>query len=173
MAAFRRWRPGPHWPWQPARLFRLHFGSSRFQPAFDSSSLNAPSSMDDAAQPFTPSADASAASTLTKHFSVDVREAYERFRVTRDPASADVVVLAVVLDHMPDKARCPSGTPADELGLIADLGFDSIAITEMVFFLEDLFSVRIGNDEILGVRTVGDLRSFLRRKIVAEPAASA
>ena len=108
-----------------------------------------------------------AAHTLVRHFSMEVREAYTRFTSNRDPAEADTVVVAVVLDHMPDKKRRPLDAPPDHCRLVADLGFDSIAITEMVFFLEDLFHVRISNDEILRVQTVGDLRAFVRQKLAA------
>jgi acyl carrier protein len=108
-----------------------------------------------------------AADTLGRHFTPEVRDAYARFNSSRQPTDADIVVIAVVLDHMPDKKRRPAGALPDASGLIADLGFDSIAITEMVFFLEDLFHVRISNDEILAVHTVGDLRSFVRQKLAA------
>ena len=109
---------------------------------------------------------------LGRHFAPEVCEAYARFAAKHDPADADIVVLAIMLDHMPDKKLHPVGTPADTLALIADLGFDSVAITEMVFFLEDLFRMRIENDEILRVRTVGDLRTFVRQKLAGQPPAS-
>jgi acyl carrier protein len=117
------------------------------------------------------SARADAIQTLGRHFPEDVRLAYERFAASRVPADADVVVLAIMLDHLPDKKLRPAGAPADSLALVADLGYDSVAITEMVFFLEDLFQVRISNEEILRVRTVGDLRAFVRQKLTAQPPA--
>jgi acyl carrier protein len=110
-----------------------------------------------------------AVQTLGRHFPEDVQQAYGRFMQTRVPADADIVVLAIMLDHLPDKKLRPAGPPADTLALVADLGFDSVAITEMVFFLEDLFQVRISNDEILRVRTVGDLRGFVRQKLSVQP----
>jgi acyl carrier protein len=109
---------------------------------------------------------------LGRHFPADVQEAYARFVQTRVPAEADAVVLAIMLDHLPDKKLRPSGEPADTMSLVADLGFDSVAITEMVFFLEDLFAVRISNEEILRVRTVGDLRAFVRQKLAVQPPAA-
>ncbi|MDB6168057.1 MAG: hypothetical protein JWM88_921 [Verrucomicrobia bacterium] len=110
--------------------------------------------------------------TLGRHFPESVRQAYARFVLTRVPDDADIVVMAVMLDHRPDKKRAPTTVPEDTLALVADLGFDSVALTEMVFFLEDLFGVRISNDEILRVRTVGDLRAFVRRKLATQPGAA-
>jgi acyl carrier protein len=53
--------------------------------------------------------------------------------------------------------------------LIEDLGFDSLAITEVVFFTEDLFGITISNEEIIQVRTLEDLRSFIHRKVAPAP----
>ena len=126
--------------------------------------------------PVTPSTSAPSGSNdavqiLGRHFPEDVQQAYSRFLRTRAPDDADIVVIAVMLDHLPDKKLRPAVAPADTMALVADLGFDSVAITEMVFFLEDLFGVRISNDEILRVRTVGDLRGFVRQKLTAQPPA--
>ena len=113
----------------------------------------------------TPSSQGGALNTLGRYFPADVCEAYARFCASREPADADIVVIAIVLDHIPDKNLRPASPPADSLALAADLGFDSVAITEMVFFLEDLFQIRITNDQILRVRTIGDLRAFVRQKL--------
>lgn len=116
-------------------------------------------------RPATTSA-ADEASPLLRHFPEEVRTAYARLRRTGDPAAADVVVLAIVRDHQPVKAAAPAPLQ-DQQTLIGDLGFDSVAITEMVFFIEDLFRVSVSNDEILSIRTVGELRAFVRRKLSA------
>jgi acyl carrier protein len=109
------------------------------------------------------------AAVLLRHFSQDVRDAFTRFRESGDAADADFVVLAAVRDHIPNKAAVRPAALDDGKILIDDLGFDSMAITELVFFLEDLFQVAITNDEIVRVRTVGDLRAFVRQKISGAP----
>jgi len=101
-------------------------------------------------------------------FPESVRSAYLRYRESGDVAAVDVVVLAVVRDYVPKTILLPAENPLpDHARLMADLGFDSLAISETVFFLEDLFKVRITNAEIMEVRTVGELRAFVRRKLSA------
>jgi 3-hydroxyacyl-[acyl-carrier-protein] dehydratase len=97
-----------------------------------------------------------------KRFALEVRDAHRRFCATGDIAALHIVVLAVVRDFMP---RSSKSALTDEMRLIEDLGYDSLAVAETVFFLEDLLQVRIENKELLQVRTVGELRSFVTRKV--------
>jgi len=107
-----------------------------------------------------------AVETLLRHFPEEVRGAFVRLRESGDPAAADALVLAIVADHMPHK----DAALVDSAALMADLGFDSVTIAEMVFFLEDLLQVNVSNAEIIRVRTVGDLRAFVRVKLAAQTA---
>ncbi len=95
-----------------------------------------------------------------------VRSAHAHFLATGDVSSLDTVVVAVVLDHQPSVARKPEAEPpADSARLIDDLGFDSLALAEIVFFLEDLYKLTITNEELKNVTTMGEIRAFVRSKV--------
>lgn len=101
-------------------------------------------------------------------FPLEVHDAYQRFCATGDESAIHTMVRAALLDFLPRhdgalRARALS----DESRLLDDLGYDSLAIAELVFFFEDLFKVTITTDEIRPVRTVGDLRAFVARKLAA------
>lgn len=93
--------------------------------------------------------------------------AFRAFQANGDAAALDPLIFAVLEYYAPR----PPGRPMAELPggsrLIDDLGFDSLSLTELVFFFEDLFEIRISNDEIHAVRSLDDLRTFVRAKVAA------
>lgn len=94
-----------------------------------------------------------------------VRGSYQRYLEHGDLEAADEVVLAIVVDHVPSKKV--SQIPAqltDSSTLMGDLGIDSVSISDAVFVIEDVFDISITNQELVRIRTVGDLRSFIRSK---------
>lgn len=104
----------------------------------------------------------SSTSAPLDRFPPEVRSAFARFRSAGDASALRVVVTAVVASFMPapkDGSLAPAVTP--ETALIDDLGFDSVAIAETVFFFEDLFGVSISNRELAGLRTVADMCRYI------------
>lgn len=105
-----------------------------------------------------------------RHLPAPARAAFESFQATGDPAQLDPIVLAILADFIPRPPARPLAELPGRTLLMTDLGFDSLAITEVVFFAEDLFGISIRNEEIVQVRTLDDLHGFIRRKVTARPA---
>lgn len=101
-------------------------------------------------------------------YPVEARDAYERFRTTGDNEALSQVILAAVRDFMP-KRNLGNGSMElrSDMKLMEDLGYDSLAVAETVFFFEDLFQVRIQNTELMSVRTIGELQAFVVKKLDA------
>lgn len=106
-----------------------------------------------------------------RHFPEAVQASFRRFEESHDPEALDPVILAILNDFIPTKSAQPLAELPGTTRLVDDLGFDSLAITEVVFFTEELLGISIANEEILQVRTLDDLRGFVRTK-VAKPTAS-
>lgn len=99
------------------------------------------------------------------HLPAEARAGFQRFQTDGDLASLDPVILAILEDFVPKQPATPFPQLPGTTRLIDDLGFDSLAITEVVFFTEDLFGITITNEEIIQVRTLDDLRNFIHRKV--------
>ena len=109
---------------------------------------------------------------LLRHLPPAAGAAFRRYQSMGDVGALDPVVFAIVEDYMPRKNERPLAELPPETRLIDDLGFDSLAITELVFFTEELFGISIANDEILQVHTLADLRTFVRCKVTQRAAAA-
>jgi acyl carrier protein len=101
-------------------------------------------------------------------FPAEVLEAYQRYRTHGDGSAVESVVIAAVIDYRPSGLG-PVASVSDGTRLIEDLSYDSVAVAELVFFLEDLFDLTLTNDDILGVRTIAELRGCVNRKLAGKP----
>jgi len=108
-----------------------------------------------------PESDPSVHAKLAR-YEPEVREAFLRFRATGNAADVQTVVLAMVREHLPKPSDAPI---TDEQRLIEDLGYDSLAVAEVVFAFEDLFGLRIETSEIMQLDTVGSLKAFIAKKL--------
>ena len=95
------------------------------------------------------------------------RSAFRRYCASGDATALDPVIRAIIKDFIPRQPARPLAELPGDTSLMEDLNFDSLAITELVFFTEDLFGIRIANEEIIAVRTLDDLRGFVGKKVSA------
>jgi len=48
---------------------------------------------------------------------------------------------------------------------IEDLGFDSLSVLDLIYDIQEEFKVEFDAEEMVGIRTVGDLAGFLEKKM--------
>jgi acyl carrier protein len=60
-----------------------------------------------------------------------------------------------------------SGSPAARLSrestFVDDLGIDSLTMMEIVVAVEDQFGVRVNDDDVEGLRSIGDAADYIER----------
>jgi acyl carrier protein len=100
-----------------------------------------------------------------QHLPPGVRAAFQRFQTGGESTDLVPVMCAILEDFIPKTPAQPIAGMPGSTRLIEDLGFDSLAITEVVFFTEDLLGINIGNDEIVRLRTLDDLCGFVQGKV--------
>lgn len=104
-----------------------------------------------------------------KKLPAEARDAFLRFQKAGDPTDLDHVILAILRDYLPRGSEVRLDQLPGDASLVGDTGLDSLALTEVVFFVEDLFCINITNEEISKVRTLDDLRRFVREKVASRP----
>lgn len=95
-----------------------------------------------------------------------IRAAHARWLSHRDLSALDTVVIAIVAFHQHGGVPFDASAELpDSTRLIEDLGYDSLIMAEVVFFIEDLFQVTLSDRDLKGVYTIADLRAHLRAKM--------
>ena len=86
-----------------------------------------------------------------------------RFVESRSEEDLTALIHAALSDFSDEEL--PEEIP-DDANFIEDLGLDSLAITEFVFFFEDVFNLKIGNEELATLGTIGELKRYLLGKLI-------
>lgn len=93
-------------------------------------------------------------------------EAARQFRATGDSAHLSTIVLGVIERYVERDLRSRLHTGArEDLRLVEDLAIDSLTMMEIVLLTEDVLRITINNEELQGLRTVGDVERFLAAKL--------
>ena len=102
-----------------------------------------------------------------------VVEAYVAFKERGDLNRLDEVVLGMLEYFLATPPPRPLIELPAETQLAADLGCDSLTMVDMLFTAEGLFDIKLADDELARVTTVGDLVRHIRHHLTYRPAPSA
>lgn len=103
--------------------------------------------------------------TALKRCSPQTLEAALRYRSTGDPDTVPAIVYGIIERHLAPGHDHQLATAGDETRLIEDLGVDSLTLLEIVLSIEETLNISIENDELREIRTLGEVKSFITRKI--------
>ncbi|MBL9199935.1 MAG: acyl carrier protein [Opitutaceae bacterium] len=90
-----------------------------------------------------------------------------KFRQSGSPADLRLLVTGVIERFVKRGNRAALAAGDDTLRLREDLGLDSLTMMEIVMLAEEVLPLTVANDELASLRTVGDVQTFIARKVAA------
>lgn len=100
-------------------------------------------------------------------------EAAINFRRTGETQYLPVIILGIFERFVePDLRPRLAAGDSDDLRVVEDLGLDSLTMMEIVMLVEEVTQTRIENEELRGLVTIGDIKTFVdcRARGVTPPA---
>ena len=99
-------------------------------------------------------------------------EAAIDYQQTSDPKYIPVIIIGIIERFVEPELRPRLAGDCDELRVIEDLGLDSLTMMEIVMLVEEVTQTKIENEELRGLVTIGDIKTFVdcRARGVQPPA---
>ena len=96
-----------------------------------------------------------------------------RFRASGDLTEIPVIVYGIVERHLAPEVSQKLDLHHVEEGtrLVEDLGIDSLTMLEIVLSIEETMAMRIENEELKDLRTLGDVKTFIGQKLATSTGA--
>lgn len=99
-------------------------------------------------------------------------EAIMDYRRTGNKQLAQPIVFGIIQRYTPAESVGKLNPDDTSIRLIEDLGIDSLTMLEIVLSIEEALNIKIENEELMQIRTLGDVQSFMRAKLDQDPAVS-
>lgn len=95
-------------------------------------------------------------------------EAIVRFRHERDLAAVPVIVRGIIRRYLPAHQH-EAFANATETTRLADLQVESLTMLEIILDIQDALDVTIEDAEMREFVTIGDVQTFLLKKVTSAP----
>jgi len=107
--------------------------------------------------------------TALKRCSAETVDAAVRFRTTGDAKEIPAIVYGIIERHLAPEHDRNLADAGDDTRLIEDLGIDSLTLLEIVLSIEETINISIETEELREIRTLGEVKTFIERKISGAP----
>ncbi|WP_162274689.1 phosphopantetheine-binding protein [Verrucomicrobium sp. GAS474] len=84
-----------------------------------------------------------------------------------------MIVKGIIERYLPAESKISIADTTPETLLAEDLGIDSLTMLEIVLSIEEALGFRIEDSELRNIRTMGDVTTFINKKISGEPTETA
>ena len=93
-------------------------------------------------------------------------EAIVHFRGTGDTSVIPAIARGIMRRYLPE-AQQPALDAATDSTPLADLNIESLTMLEIILDVQDALDITIEDSELREFQTLGDILSFLEKKVVA------
>jgi len=104
-----------------------------------------------------------------KRCSPETVEGALRYRTTGDPDGVGMVVLGIIERFLDPEVRPRLRAGGDGLRIFDDLGIDSLTMVEVVMLVEEVLQIKINNEELRDLRTIGDVKTYINCRVRGLP----
>ncbi|MEM8549341.1 MAG: phosphopantetheine-binding protein [Verrucomicrobiota bacterium] len=115
-------------------------------------------------KPFSPEDEDSLRDSL-KRCSPETIEAALAFRKNGDAAQVPTIIMGILERVMEPDERPKLKEGNDDTRINEDLGIDSLTMVEVIMMVEETLDITVDNDELRELSTIGDVKSFIAKKL--------
>lgn len=95
------------------------------------------------------------------------REALEAFKSSGDLSQLERFAYGIIARNIDDSYHEVLQQAGDSTRMVDDLGIDSLSMLDIIMTFEDALNIQLIDNEVIGLETLGDMKSELVRKIEA------
>lgn len=89
------------------------------------------------------------------------------YRETGDVEGLGCFLVGCIKRHTDEEYYELLDTGGPDVSFIDDIGIDSMTMMEIAMMIEECLEIRIDNQELIGIRTLGDLDGYIRKTATA------